>query len=332
MKKIIVHIGQAKTGTTALQRFLSKNSKSLLKQGLVYPTPKFGHNHSALNLPFARKVQRGLVNRLGSDLVEARKVSVGYWQDAIAEAEADPHSTMLLSSEYFSGNADLKNLPSFVRNLSGFSGEVDFVYYVRRPSERFTSSLQQHIKASHKIPNIQEIKLPFLKGLRDVANLKIRHFSRNALINGDIVDDFCSVNNIYTGGLKVPSSEANTSISAEGMILLQEYRRLNHSGSNNVFTADTSEYIKAISGEEQKSPRKYTKPVLRECFAAKLDADSPVLEWLSKVYNIDLRKPNNIKPSEYRDINEVREVSQLIGFDADLVEELRVAVERARAG
>jgi hypothetical protein len=327
MKKIIIHIGQAKTGTTTLQKYLSRNRGKLLRQGIIYPEANMGYSHGVLAIPFSNRVQRALVSRLGSDLDEARKLSVDHWREVISEAETDPHSILLLSSEHFGAAPDLKNLPNFIRGLSSFSGEIDFVYYVRTPSEKFTSSIQQYQKASHRIPRDKSPRLEYLEGLKRVANLRIRHFSRDSLINGDIVDDFCSLTNIYNRNFNPVKKEANTSISAEGMILLQEYRKLHHKESHNVFTPDTQSYLKAIIHEERKDPEKYTKPSLNECFAAKLDADSPLLKWLRNFYSIDLRKPHDVPPSEYRDTNEVTDVKELIRFDSSLVQELRKSVD-----
>ncbi|MCH8942156.1 MAG: hypothetical protein IIA48_06935 [Bacteroidetes bacterium] len=37
MAKFILHIGQSKTGTTAIQSFLSENRKILHNKGILYP-------------------------------------------------------------------------------------------------------------------------------------------------------------------------------------------------------------------------------------------------------------------------------------------------------
>lgn len=43
MKKLLLHIGLPKTGTTTLQQYLSENREALHKQGLLYPGQVFNH-------------------------------------------------------------------------------------------------------------------------------------------------------------------------------------------------------------------------------------------------------------------------------------------------
>ncbi len=58
MTRLILHIGAAKTGTTAIQAFLSFNRAALEKSGVWYPDPRkfsrggdeMGHNALAYRL------------------------------------------------------------------------------------------------------------------------------------------------------------------------------------------------------------------------------------------------------------------------------------------
>src|SRR5437870_1974253 len=46
--KLILHIGTNKTGTTALQKFLSINRRKLIKHGIYYATPPNIHNFNSV--------------------------------------------------------------------------------------------------------------------------------------------------------------------------------------------------------------------------------------------------------------------------------------------
>lgn len=230
-EKYIIHIGQPKTGTTALQIALSSNRKRLLRQGFLYPRPAFGASHGGLTVPFAHKVQRTMARHLGQDLEKARMAALDQWRAVAAEAALTPDATVLLSSEHFLAAPDLDRLPGLIEQMFGPGGKIGFVVYLRTPSEHFISRVQQQIKATHRLPSPAHDRLARLELIEQIAPVRARRFARDSLTDGDIVADFCALNGIDSGELRRRATEANTSISAEGMILLQDYRRRHHADS-----------------------------------------------------------------------------------------------------
>ena len=59
MKKLILHIGRHKSGTTAIQRFLRKNGDFLTSNGFYYPqTGTRGAAHHEISEPMQRRYTR----------------------------------------------------------------------------------------------------------------------------------------------------------------------------------------------------------------------------------------------------------------------------------
>ncbi|MGV6852729.1 MAG: hypothetical protein ACWA5R_11220, partial [bacterium] len=63
MKKVILHIGTPKTGTSSIQRWLYQHSETLLELGILYPrTGRQGVAHHLI----ARVIQANDANKLSS--------------------------------------------------------------------------------------------------------------------------------------------------------------------------------------------------------------------------------------------------------------------------
>jgi hypothetical protein len=325
-RKIIVHIGQPKTGTTSLQAALLKGQKHLLDQGILYPTPLFSINHGALVLPFRQEVQRSMVRFVGTDIREARRRGRIYWRSVVEEAAMHDAGTVIISSEFIWG---LRHLPKFYENLQtafGSEAAIELMAYLRTPSQHYISAAQQKLKMDHRLPIFRYSRLKRLKEVSDIAPLKLGKFSRDALHEGDILSDFCLRYNIKTANLRHRKKEANTTISAEGMILLQTYRRRNHSERGDMPTDDTNRLLNAIAREEAANPGIYTRPKLRPEFAQYLDRDCQTFAWLRKAHGIDLHQDHGVAEGMMRDVAEAEDVSELVGFDPDALHRLRQAV------
>ncbi|MDW3216942.1 MAG: hypothetical protein R8G01_23325 [Ilumatobacteraceae bacterium] len=49
-RRVIVHVGQMKSGTTFMQQTLAQNRESLLRSGISYPGPKYNQQHACYGL------------------------------------------------------------------------------------------------------------------------------------------------------------------------------------------------------------------------------------------------------------------------------------------
>lgn len=123
-KRLIVHMGVHRTGTTAIQETLKKNRSSLLEQGVLYPRL------------FGEDAHIALPGRL-----KKRRLSAKMLREEIKKADTDETHTVILSAEDF---CTLKRF-TFLRELQK-EFDVEVVLYLRRQTEWLESWYNQHIK------------------------------------------------------------------------------------------------------------------------------------------------------------------------------------------
>jgi len=137
MKRLILHAGTAKTGTTAIQSALFNRREELRERGIFYPDPR--------HLGKAHNAHHNLAHAYGNRPAFRKKAETFL---ALVREEAKEHETVVLSSEaayrqlsgqsggYWSRRAAY--LKSLAVALSGF--EVEVLLFFRR-RDRFIESL-----------------------------------------------------------------------------------------------------------------------------------------------------------------------------------------------
>jgi len=138
MKKLLLHIGQHKTGTTAIQHFLADRRNELDGLGILYPhTGCHGNQHSLFAGVFLgdhaflpKDRPRSLKNLVSKLLDEARNA----------------HS-IILSSEVL-WELGLTSRSAFIDLLDSLSANFDMriIYFVREPEELQWSMLKQTLR------------------------------------------------------------------------------------------------------------------------------------------------------------------------------------------
>jgi hypothetical protein len=132
-KKVIIHAGRHKTGTSYLQQFFGKNSDAFLKNhSILYPDSGkhqyFQYHHDLID-------HLGTRSRSKSEIIENFFVEV---------SQKDP-KTILLSSEYLSRSTiDESFLNKIKFNLGNF--DVSLLFYFRQPDDFLCSRYAQHVK------------------------------------------------------------------------------------------------------------------------------------------------------------------------------------------
>lgn len=141
MKRLILHIGTHKTGTTSLQKFFAENQSMLEKrQHILYPVsgrPKTDYDnrygHHLLAWYFLRK--NGVVDNKDWK----------YFKDECVFSDAE---TILLSSEDF-GILEERDIVRLREYLRGF--DVSVVIYLRNPIQYIRSAYKQQVCGRSKL-------------------------------------------------------------------------------------------------------------------------------------------------------------------------------------
>ncbi len=199
-----------------------------------------------------------------------------FLQHLTNQVSAQKFELLILSSEYLwpigTRKAWLEKLRILLAQIG--SQNVEFVAYVRRPSSYYLSSIQQRLRASSKFSNPHEYKVAnTLDGFSEVfsdSKISARVFDREALVGGDIITDFMSVYRpdlqriVTTAAEKVTST--NETLSAEGMVVMQQFRRHFYPKQDDRFNRPTSKFVRQLRSVEKKldSPRPKLRPEIAE--------------------------------------------------------------------
>jgi len=205
-KKLFLHIGRHKTGTTSLQDFFSQKSDELAKRGILYPET-------------GRTTRHGIVNTAHHNFSHI----MHYKPDADVEAlfsklekEAEGYDAILLSSEDFQNQEDLGR---WERVLSPY--EVTVICYLREGLGYGLSGFAQRVHSSSEIFNIrqymerQNIRLtPFMRFWEHLGDKTVfRLYERDKLKNRDIIDDFIDIIDLSDVDTDIEKTESNPSLS-----------------------------------------------------------------------------------------------------------------------
>lgn len=185
-KKLILHIGRHKTGTTSLQQFFAQKTSLLAERGILYPET-------------GRRTPHGTIDTAHhnfSHILHYKPVAEveALFEDLAKEAEG--FDTILLSSE------DFQNQKDFTRLEEVFAPyDLTVVCYMREGLGYGLSGFAQRIHFSEEIFNIrqymqrQNIRIAnFVKNWSRLAdNVVFRLYERDKLKNRDIVEDFLDI-------------------------------------------------------------------------------------------------------------------------------------------
>lgn len=229
--KILLHIGQGKTGTTALQRSLHAARDRLRPKGILYPSFSLGSvaHHMLIALcesddripPHVIEPFRNL------DALRASAAAALY--NLRLEVERKQPKVMILSSETFIFGLGRAGKEKLARLLQPFSAEVLPVVYVREPGALYRSRLQERMRiaATTLPPGPQRIRDAIEDTEAVWGQIAVCQFDTGMLAGGDILKDFATrfLSDLIDPNEMVAGTE-NTSLSAEAILALSRFRRL----------------------------------------------------------------------------------------------------------
>ena len=257
-RRAYLHIGTEKTGSTTIQAFLTQNRSALPEHGFYYPRAFGLPNQTGLTL-YARdpEVIDDLPKRRGlttaAQVMQHRQVLHDEFAREIAalrqETPEGRELDLLLSGEHLHSRITTVEEVEKLRDLlAEFCREIIVVVYLRRQDRVAVSLLSTRLKVGgigfrHIFlkPSERQDHYYGYHGLTEryatvfgQPNLRVRLFDRAHFVNGDLLDDYCTI-----VGLPIDASVAglrpdpvlerpgvqNESIDLFGQRLLSEMNR-----------------------------------------------------------------------------------------------------------
>jgi hypothetical protein len=298
-RRLILHIGMHKTGTTSIQNELSKSRDILEKHKVHYPVFRQA-NHSLNFGPLF--VDNPNISELfknagvyGEKAIEAEKNRLQeMW---IKEFERFDGKDFIISGEQLSllSHDGVRRLRAFV---APYFDDVKIIVYVREPLSFLRSAMQQRIKGGKRYSHLPKLyKSRIIHYVQEFGdeNVIVRPFLSEAFAGGDLFTDFFASLGIDVDlGLSF-EDKSNEALGINSLRMLTEY--------NKRYPYLVDDKINEKRGLV--SNRGYFFSILRRVCDDKYDLDFEVTEQMAKELNEEVRYVNNYLPAEFK-FNEVQ--------------------------
>jgi len=235
MRKLILHIGMHKTGTSSIQETLGKSREFLLKNNIWYPSLE-EVNHTVNFTPiFSNDPLKDITFKAKeiTTLEQAKKEQNALKRMWIEEFRKVTCDTVIMSAEGCSMLLEprVREMKEF---LDRFFDDYLILMYVRDPRSYFISSFQQMLKHSDvsfenfsfRKPNKLYTRrlVPYINVFgRD--KIVVRPFSQAAFKNGDLIDDFFDSVGLHIDTSKLHKIRTNESLGYNTTVLLSELNK-----------------------------------------------------------------------------------------------------------
>lgn len=242
MRRLILHIGTEKTGTSSIQRFLARHRDRLAAQGVRTPASLAdpAGNHSWLPLLAYDAGREDDLSRRWLDPRLDRQQQIGDRRRAfVAEVEACGSATWIISSEHLQSRlttaAEIERLRQLLQPL--FS-EIRLLLYIRRPIATAVSLWSTAVQCGHPFSRLPAPDQPYWRNLCDHAAtvrrwsagfpgspLQLRLFQRGDLVGGDVISDFLAATDLDAARRWPRPRRENPTLSHRGILLCAELNR-----------------------------------------------------------------------------------------------------------
>jgi len=244
MRKLFIHIGTEKTGTTTLQKFLLLNRELLKENNFYIPEVYYdGLNHRYITSFCQKKIDDFLL-KLNIFNEKQKKLFVEKTKKLFYEefSKLSNDVNVIISSEHFHSRYKTVEEIKCIKNLfKDLFDEINIVVYLRNQVDMLQSYYSTALKGGMYYKSIDDFINQELKGNRNYydynnllslwsvvfgeENLKVRIVDKKEFIDNNLINDFLytisptlyeNIKNIY----KIPSN-LNESINNEGELLLK---------------------------------------------------------------------------------------------------------------
>jgi hypothetical protein len=253
MKKILLHVGTHKTGSTSIQQTLFNNREILRANNIHYL--EFGSNHWHIYSAFMNKPWDWFEHRrMGRDKAGVEEMNAATIRDVEAEIKSSECDNILISSEYLAQLPKRKiyNLRTYLQAM----GEVTVVYYCRELISWISSDSQQCAKVGMKneptkydvaIKRLYDFPLNYIE-VFGVKNFRLVRFE-DAVQRG-LCNSLLSQGNLATvEKMGISETSENTSISAEAVNAFFILNKI-HPLFGETRSQDTTQLLKAMPGRK----------------------------------------------------------------------------------
>ncbi|MFT4804040.1 MAG: hypothetical protein ACI9YE_001238 [Psychroserpens sp.] len=172
-KKIYLHIGLEKTGSTFIQSVLFANKEALYDGGIEYPDGLFRYENM-MELTSAYADEYNLINVLRP------KSTAGFRKELVEYILSKTESNIVFSSEHLSSRLQsIEQVYLLLNDLKVANHEIIILAYVRSPKEWVISQYCQYIKSGGKatlssyLSNNVRLDTYIKKALSPASNIKM---------------------------------------------------------------------------------------------------------------------------------------------------------------
>ncbi len=230
MKKIILHIGSGKTGTSSIQRALVK-CVAQKKAHFTFPSIAGSRSNQTFRFAFC-DLNETTINVRRKFSHEGGEGEFKDFQKNIRHEfveQVSNSSVVVVSSEFLflSSKEEIEKIQKFLKDC-GFL-EIHIVVYLRNPSSYYLSVAQQALKNQYQMPSPNAFRLDMSQALSNWSSMlptsmSIREFDKSILVGNNVVSDFEEY--LSRVGVRAELDDAtvsNESLSAEATQVLQDY-------------------------------------------------------------------------------------------------------------
>lgn len=275
MTRVVFHLGDKKTGSTAIQTALASGAIKSDSQKLLYPG-----NNMVSQVPLAKALQRPKAS--------ATQIA-NLFASLLAEIEQAKPDVAVISAEAFEGVGPAVLKRAVQQHMPDYAATARYIAYVRPHSERLTSDFAERVKAGYLgsmedlFQNFQKSRMieytpRFSKWRASFGSqFVVRPMIRSLLYKNDVVQDlvqFALGTNDFTVG-DIPN--VNEAVTLENLSILRRMHSSMHGDFTKAFGRDMARRMhkSAIeAGTKVQIHRSLAEAVLKDFAedAAKMDA------------------------------------------------------------
>jgi hypothetical protein len=242
-RKLILHIGTEKTGTSTLQKYLSENRLGLLQQGFLYPISTSGTDHYKVALAFYDAFKDDDLSKINHVYTESEweKFRVDFLYDLKDQVKKSQCHTTIISCEHLHSrllSPSEKLRIKFFFEECGFD-EIRIVVYIREQVSLANSLYSTAVCygfTGTDIPGPDDSHINCLcdhkktieswSSVFGLNNLIVRLYDPDRQISFSTVVDFLSLFPDLNYKLFTSVTESNISLSCTGISIMRRINEL----------------------------------------------------------------------------------------------------------